>query len=152
MPKSKRLSAILKTTTCLIALGVAVAACSPRVHTRGNLPDPELVAELKPGDITRDEVAELLGSPSSTAVFGGEIWLYISERTETLAWFEPEVMERSILVVSFDHEGILKEVETVGLDAANNVVPIDRTTPTHGSKLTFLEQMVGNLQRFGKRQ
>jgi len=150
MPKSKRLSAMLKTTTCLIALCLAVAACSPRVHTRGNLPDPDVVAELKPGDITKDEVAELLGSPSSTAVFGGEIWLYISERAETFAWFKPEVKERNILVVSFDEDGILKEVERVGLDAANNVVPVDRTTPTHGSKLTFLEQVVGNLQRFGK--
>jgi outer membrane protein assembly factor BamE (lipoprotein component of BamABCDE complex) len=125
-----------------------LSACSPRIHTRGNLPDVERVEELKPGDITKEEVAEILGSPSTVASFGNEAWLYISERTETLAWFHPEVMERNVLVLEFDKEGVLVEKMQVGLDAANKVIPSDRRTPTHGNKLTAIEQLVGNFRRF----
>jgi len=126
----------------------ALSACSPRIHTRGNLPDPDMVAELTAGDITKEEVAELLGSPSTVASFGNEAWFYISERTEAVAWFEPEVMERNVLVLEFDKDGVLVEKIKVGLDAANKVIPVDRRTLTHGSKLTVIEQIVGNFRRF----
>ena len=126
----------------------ALSACSPRIHTRGNLPDPDMVAELKAGDITKDEVAELLGSPSTIGSFGNEAWFYISERTETIAWFEPEVKERNVLVLEFDKEGVLVEKFKVGLDSANKVIPVDRRTLTHGSRLTVIKQIVGNFRRF----
>jgi len=132
----------------VLILAFALSACAPRIFTRGNLPDPDRVAELKAGDITKDEVAELLGSPSTVASFGHEAWFYISERTESYAWFEPKVVERNVLVLEFDKEGVLAEKTTVGLDAANKVVPIDRHTLTHGSKLTVIEQIVGNFRRF----
>jgi len=136
----------------VLILTMGLGACSPRIHTRGNLPDVDRVAELKPGDITREEVMELIGSPSTTASFDNEAWLYISERTETLAWFKPEVKERNVLLLEFDKEGILSEKTQVGLDASNKVIPIDRRTPTHGSKLTLIEQMVGNFRRFSGKE
>ncbi len=132
----------------VLILATALAACSPRIHTRGNLPDPDRVAELKPGDITREEVVELIGSPSTTASFDNEAWLYISERTETTAWFEPEVKERNVLLLEFDKDGVLTDKLHVGLDASNKLIPVDRRTPTYGSKLTIIEQMVGNFRRF----
>ena len=46
----------------MLGLVLAVSACSPRAHTRGNLPDPKKVSQLKAGDISREEVIEFLGS------------------------------------------------------------------------------------------
>lgn len=133
---------------CLI---VAIGACSPRAATRGNLPDPDLVAQLKEGDITRDEVAEFLGSPSSVAPFGDEVWFYISEQTETLAWFEPEIKDRQVLALHFDKAGTLVKIQTAGLEEGNKLAPVERKTKTHGLKLTFLEQLVGNFRRFSNK-
>ena len=135
----------------VIGLIIAVGACSPRAQTRGNLPDPELVAQLEEGDITQDEVAEFLGSPSSVTAFGDEVWFYISEQTETLAWFEPEIKERQVLALHFNKEGTLVKIEKAGLDQANKLAPVERQTPTHGNKLTFLEQLVGNFRRFSNK-
>lgn len=135
----------------VICLVVAVGACSPRAQTRGNLPDPDMVAQLTEGDITREEVEEFLGSPSSVTTFGDEVWLYISEQTETLAWFEPEIKNRQVLALHFDKEGILTKIETAGLDEAKKLQPVERQTPTHGNKLTFLEQLVGNFRRFSNK-
>ena len=141
---SKRFLAVI----AMLGLVLAVSACSPRAHTRGNLPDPKKVSQLKAGDISREEVIEFLGSPSSRASFGDEVWFYISEQTETFAWFEPEIKKRQVLALHFDTDGTLNKIEVSGLDQANSVTPIDRKTPTHGNKMTVFEQLVGNFRRF----
>jgi len=141
---SKRLSFILAAGVVVLAL----SACESRLDTRGNLLDPELVVEITPGEQTRDEVAAILGSPSSITPFGSDTWYYISQRTETFAFFAPKVTERKILVVKFDKDGKVAKVNTVGLEAGQVINPIQRKTMTHGNKMTVIEQLVGNLGRF----
>jgi outer membrane protein assembly factor BamE (lipoprotein component of BamABCDE complex) len=144
MYNSKRFLAVI---TMLGIFGV-VSACSPRAQTSGNLPDPKKVSELKTGDISREEVIEFLGSPSSVTSFGDEVWFYISEKTETLGWFEPKVKNRLVLALYFSNDGTLSEIKTSGLDESKKIIPIDRKTLTHGSKMTVFEQLVGNFRRF----
>lgn len=127
-----------------------LAACAARVETHGNLPDPELLQEIKIGENTRDDVSLLLGTPSTKGVFGQETWLYISDRTETVAFFEPEVVERKVVVLQFDDSGVVSTMETVDLSAGQNIELVDRETPTRGNELTILEQVMGNLGRFNK--
>ncbi len=83
------------------AVSLGAGACSARLDTRGNLPDPKLLAEIRPGELAREDVMDLLGSPSSVTPFGSDTWYYISKRTETFAFFAPEVTERKIVVVKF---------------------------------------------------
>lgn len=133
----------------LVAMGAA--ACASRVNTRGNLLDPDRVVEIRPGEQSREEVAEILGSPSSITPFGSDTWYYISKRTETFAFFAPEVTERQIVVVKFAEDGKVADIGTLGLEAGRGIEPVDRKTPTHGNKMTVLEQLIGNLGRFRKR-
>ena len=130
------------------ALVLSVAACAERLDTRGNLLDPDRVMEIKPGEQTREEVAEILGSPSSITPFGSDTWYYISKRTATFAFFEPKVTERQVLVVKFSKDGKVASVDSKGLDQSRVINPVERKTPTHGNKMTILEQMIGNLGRF----
>lgn len=132
------------------ALATALGGCAPRVDTHGNLADPERLAQIAPGKQNRGQVAELLGSPSSTAVFDNEVWYYISQRTETFAFFEPKVAERQIVIVEFDKDGVVSAVKTSGLEDGNDIEPVERVTPTEGKRLTVLEQIIGNLGRFGR--
>ena len=141
---SKRLSFILAAGVVVLAL----SACESRLDTRGNLLDPELVVEITPGEQNRDEVAAILGSPSSITLFGSDTWYYISQRTETFAFLVPKVTERKILVIKFDKDGKVAKVDTVGLEAGQVIDPIQRKTMTHGNKMTVIEQLVGNLGRF----
>lgn len=133
------------------AVGLVLVACATRVDTRGNLPDPDQLAELRPGKDSRDDVTRKLGSPSSVNVFGQEIyWYYISQLTETAAFFAPEVKSRKVVILEFDQNGILSGVETKGLEDARDVVPVERETPTAGNELTIFDQLIGNLGRFEK--
>lgn len=134
----------------VLGASLAVGACVAQVDNRGNLPDPERVADIKPGQISKAEVEEILGSPSSIGLYGDEAWYYISKQTETLAFFAPEVTESQVLVVRFDSQGLVTGIETLGMDDRREVAPVDRTTPTSGNEITIFDQFLGNLGRFKK--
>ncbi len=122
----------------------------PRIETTGNLPDPERLAEISDGGFSREEVAEILGSPSSVAVLEGEVWYYVSRRTETLAFFEPEVSDQQVVIIRFDKKGMVAQVQKLGLEQARTIIPAERETPTAGNELTLFDQLIGNLGRFNK--
>ena len=133
----------------VVATCVSLGACDiHRVTTRGNLPDPAKVKELKPGKVGKDDILDALGSPSSINVFGNETWYYISEKTETVAFFEPKVLTRQVLIVEFDKAGKLTQIVSLGLNAGREITEVERVTPTFGQELTVLDQLLGNFRRF----
>lgn len=127
----------------------ALAACEPRIDTRGNPPNPDLLAELKPGKSTRDDVADILGAPSTMSNFTDETWYYISERTETTAFLKPELKFRNVLVIRFDKKGIIEGIESRTAEDGQPVEMVKRTTPTAGNDFTLWDQLIGNVGRFG---
>ncbi len=149
---STRMNILLRPTPLAFALALSLfaGACTPSVDLRGNLPMPENLAQIQPGKTTRDEVQVLLGTPSTTAAFGEESWQYISARTETTAFFKPEVKERKVVSISFDRSGVVKEVVERGLEDGIQVQAVQRETPTAGKELSILEQLVGNIGKFSK--
>ena len=142
-----------RSVASFLAIGglvVGLSACSPRVDPRGNMPDPERLAEIQPGEHTRMEVMEILGSPSTIGNFKGETWFYISKRTETVAFFEPEVTERHVVVLHFDNEGVVSKIQNLSKDDGHEVLPVERVTPSEGNQITLMEQLLGNFGRFNK--
>ena len=119
---------------------------------RGNLPDPERLSELVPGETTRDDILASLGSPSSVNTFGNETWYYISEKVEVVAFLNPKVLERKILIVEFNPKSQMTQVVTLGLKAGRKLIHVERITPTFGQKLTVLEQILGNFRRFNTKK
>ncbi len=133
-------------TACVTAL--ALTACSPQITTHGYVPDPDALSRIQPGVHNELEVAQFLGTPSSTALFGQPTWLYITERTESVAFFEPEVVDQRVVAIAFDDAGVVTEVDEYVLADGYLVDPISRTTPTYGKQLGLLEQLLGNIGRF----
>ena len=134
--------------TVLAAAILIIFNCSPRVDVRGNLPDPDLLANIEIGHITKRGVADLIGSPSSVSPFTSDTWYYVNERTETTAFFAPEIKERNVLVIRFDQAGVVRDVKTFGLEDARKIEIVGRVTPTAGKEFTILRQLFGNIGRF----
>jgi outer membrane protein assembly factor BamE (lipoprotein component of BamABCDE complex) len=139
----------------LLSAGVAgvVAAlllggCSPTIDTRGNLPDPDNVLKIQPGIDTKDQVAQLLGTPSAVGTFDDATWYYI--RTRTVAFLPPEVEDQEVLAVKFDKQGVVQDLKVYGVEDGQAIMPSERTTPTLGREMTVLQQLIGNLGRFNK--
>ncbi len=135
----------------LVAIALAaesLVACVPTVDQRGNLPDSDQLALIHPGTTTRQQVAKILGTPSSTGVFDDKNWYYISRKTEQVAFLDPDVLDQQVYVVKFDDKGVVQGVDHKDLKDGREIEPAPGATPAPGRELTFLEQVLGNLGRF----
>jgi outer membrane protein assembly factor BamE (lipoprotein component of BamABCDE complex) len=131
-----------------LSAAVALVGCSTTVEQRGNLPPPDEIAEIHPGKTTKDQVAKILGTPSSIGVFNDNSWYYISRRTTQFAFFDPDVVDQQVYVVDFNDHDIVKAVDHKTLKDGREINPVARATPAPGRELSFLEQIVGNLGKF----
>lgn len=146
VPGQTRVAAAL--AGVLVATGLA--GCAATVDQRGNLPDPERIAQIHPGDTTRDDVVKILGTPSSTGVFNDKSWYYISRKTKHVAFFDPDVLDQQVYVVNFDGRGVVQSVDHKDLKDGRDIDPAPGATPAPGRELTFLEQVLGNVGRFNR--
>ena len=131
------------------ALALTLSACSPTMNNHGNIPAQELVNSIRIGINNREQVSSMLGTPSTIATFDQEAWYYVGARTSRIAFFEPELLERKILVVRFDKKGVVRQVERLDKNHGREIQVVDRKTPTRGKELTIFEQLLGNVGRFG---
>lgn len=129
-------------------LALALGACAQSVQVRGNIPDSDVVSKINPGVHTRIDIASLLGSPSTVSTFQDSKWYYIGQKTTQFAFFEPEVIERKVLVISFDDAGYVADTRTYGLEDGKVIDPVERITPTEGREFSIIQQLLGNLGRF----
>lgn len=136
------------TLAALAVLAVSAGACSPIVRNTGNMVEEERVAAIEQGRTSQAEVARLLGSPSAVSTFENDVWYYIGQRTETTAFLPPEVVARKVLIVHFDRDGIVSQMEKRGMDDAREIQIADRETPTLGQDRSMLAEFFGNIGRF----
>jgi len=130
------------------ALVLLLAACAPAISTHGYRLDETALDQLEPGRTTRDDAFRLLGSPSSVATFDDKVWFYVTQRTEQMSFYQAEVVDQKVVTVTFDDQGVLREVAQQDLADAIEVSLVDRETPTSGNELGILEQFLGNIGRF----
>lgn len=132
--------------SCLAA--AALAACSIPVDQRGNLPEPQVLAQIKPGETDKATVTRLLGSPSSIAAFDKDTWYYISQKTKNVAFFKPELVDQEVVAIAFNQDGVVRDVSRRGMEDREIITPNPNATPAPGREFSFFEQLIGNFGRF----
>lgn len=129
----------------VVVMALVIAGCAPAVNLRGHVPNPEALELIKPGQQTRDQVLDMLGSPTAIGTFEDSRWYYITRKTEQLAFYDAELIEAQVVLVEFDTAGFVKQVAHLSNDEAREIDPVARTTPTKGRELGFFQQLLGNL-------
>jgi outer membrane protein assembly factor BamE (lipoprotein component of BamABCDE complex) len=118
------------------------------IDQRGYVPNAEDMERVKPGLQGKDEIREILGTPSSISAFNDDRWYYISKKTSTTAFFTPTVLDQKVVVVEFDDTGLVKDIRNYKLEDGQMIDPVTRKTPAPGRELGFMEQLIGNFGRF----
>lgn len=130
------------------AVLILLAACEPRVSNHGFAPQLADLQDIAAGSDTRGSVLRKLGRPSTFSSFESNSWYYEASRVETVAFYAPEVVERTVVSVKFDDAGLVTDVARFGVEDGQVIDLITRRTPTYGRELTILQQIFGNLGRF----
>ncbi len=128
-----------------LAAALGATSCAPTQTTHGFTPQIEELEEIAAGADTRGSVLRKLGRPSTLAPFDEDVWIYVASRQERFAFYRPELVERRVVVVRFDENGLVGSVDRYGLEDGEVVNLATPTTPTYGRELTILQQVFGNL-------
>ena len=130
----------------LIAL--SVSGCTAIYRDHGYLPAEGDLEQVVVGVDNRSTVQEVLGSPIGSGVLDDGAIFYLSTKVKHYAFYEPKVVEREMLVVSFDTDDQVENIEKFGLEDGRVITLSRRVTtgPVKGPK--FLKQILGNLGNF----
>jgi outer membrane protein assembly factor BamE (lipoprotein component of BamABCDE complex) len=132
----------------LAAVVLSTAACAPMTSYSGFQAIESDPKDVKVGTDTKSTVRGKLGSPSTTSTFDPNIWFYMNQVKERVAFRKPRVVARNVTAITFNKE--TEQVESVNnytLKDGKVIAYNGRETPTRGRELTILEQLLGNVGR-----
>ena len=141
-------------TACsLVTIGLALSACTggglPQLQTtglatttqHGYVVSHEALQQVPVGS-SKDQVLIALGSPSTTANYGNDVFYYISQtRTRAAAFLPDKVVDQHVVAIYFDGKDKVNKIADYGLQDGKVVDFVGRTTPTAGVDQTFVQQL-----------
>jgi len=141
----------MRTFTPLFAAAIALvlAGCAPTFRNHGYVPPEEDLQELVIGIDTRATVEDLVGPPTAGGVLEDGDYFYVRSRVRTFGPRKPQIVDRQVLAISFDEDGVLQNIERFGLEAGRVVTLSRRVTDSGVTDTTFLRQLLGNIGRIG---
>ena len=123
---------------------LAAAGCAPISTYSGYQAIESNPKDVKVGVDTMSTVRGKLGSPSATSTFDKDIWFYMNQVKERVAFRRPKVVARNITAIRFDKDSeVVESVKNYTLKDGKVIAYNDRETPTRGREMTILEQMLG---------
>ncbi|GIT87212.1 outer membrane protein assembly factor BamE [Roseobacter sp. OBYS 0001] len=147
IPQGYRFSKTARTFVLAVVL-FGLVACGPTYRNHGYVPPQEDLDQIVVGIDTRSSVEETLGTSGSTSVLEDDALYFVRSRMRTVAMLDPEVIERQVVAVSFDANGIVENVESFGLERGQIVSLTRRVTDSSVAGKSFLRQLVGNIGSF----
>ncbi|MGH6684059.1 MAG: outer membrane protein assembly factor BamE [Pseudolabrys sp.] len=133
-----------------LACGFALAGCGSFGETlqRGYVLQEGALEQIPVG-ATQEQVLIVMGTPSTVATVNGEVFYYISQKTEREAAFMPhEVVDQRVVAVYFDKDRRVRRLANYGLKDGKIFDFVSQTTPTGGQELSYVRNMFKNL-KFG---
>lgn len=132
----------------VIAALLALTACAAQFRYHGYVPSDEQLDAVVVGRDTRTTVETILGPPGATGILAETGWYYVRSTYRNFAYQEPEEIDREVVAVSYDGDGVVTNVERFGLEDGQVVALSRRVTESNTQGVGFLRQLFGNLGRF----
>ena len=129
----------------LLLIIFTLNSCVSQKLVHGNLPDAELVSILKIGIDSKKSTTEILGEPSFRGVLGDNSYYYVGTVNSKLAFLDPKLDSQFILELNFDKNDKLKKLYLYDENESIDVTMSSLETKHSGKKLTFLQQILGNI-------
>jgi outer membrane protein assembly factor BamE (lipoprotein component of BamABCDE complex) len=128
---------------------LATAACAPITSYSGyQTVDADPAKDVKVGADTKSTVRGKLGSPSATSTFDPNVWFYMNQVKERVAFERPKVVARHVTAISFDKDSeAVTAVNNYTLKDGRVIAYNEHETPTRGRQLSILEQILGTVGR-----
>ncbi len=132
----------------ILGAGLTLGACAPQYQNHGYIPPQEDLDKITVGQDTRETIAETVGVPASAGLLTGSGYYYVRSRRQSLGFLASREIEREVVAVSFNANGVVDNVERFGLERGNVITLERRVTSTSTSNRSLIRQLLGNIGRF----
>jgi outer membrane protein assembly factor BamE (lipoprotein component of BamABCDE complex) len=119
--------------------GVFAGGCTQVYHHGYMVPEGAL--EQLPLGSSQEQVLIVLGTPSTVATISGEVFYYISQRSEQTSFLPQKEVDRRVIAVYFDKSRRVQRLADYGLRDGKIFDFISRTTPSGGTEQNYLGLM-----------
>ena len=127
----------LRTTAAVVLLCAIASGCGEQFQKGYILPPGAL--EQIPIGASQDQVLIVMGTPSTVATLNGEVFYYISQRSERpIAFMTDRIVDQRVIAVYFDKNRQVRRLANYGMKDGMIFDFISRTTPTSGQELSYL--------------
>ncbi|MBS0122780.1 outer membrane protein assembly factor BamE [Thetidibacter halocola] len=132
----------------ILAVALGLAGCSAQYRVHGYVPPEEDLQQIVPGVDTRASVEDVVGVPSTAGVQDDSGFYYVESQVRSFAWQRPEVVDRTVLAITFDGAGVVENIVTYGLEDGQVVPLTRRVTKSGDGNIGFIRQLFGNIGGF----
>ena len=138
-PRSRSMSGTLRGTVAALALGLVLVGCTGEQFQRGYILPPGALEQVQIG-ASQDQVLVVLGTPSTVATLDGDVFYYISQRTERkVAFMHQQVIDQRVIAVYFDKDRKVRRLANYGMKDGKIFDFVSQTTETGGNQLNYLK-------------
>src|SRR5580692_4492022 len=103
---------------------------------------PTGALEQIPIGASQDQVLIVMGTPSTVATLNGEVFYYISQRSERPVLFmNQRVVDQRVIAIYFDKNRQVIRLANYGLQDGKIFDFISRTTATSGQEMSYLQPL-----------
>ena len=135
----------------LIIIILNITSCSTVVENRGYIFNPEIQEKISQG-MDKTEIISLLGTPSTVSESTGLKYYYISNKFFKYAFLNPQEIERTIQVISFDENENVKDIEEYTLKDGRIIVYNNDKTIPKGTEATIIQDLFDNTGRYTSKE
>jgi outer membrane protein assembly factor BamE (lipoprotein component of BamABCDE complex) len=122
------------------ALALTVSGCITQSYNRGYILQEGALEQIPLG-APQEQVLIVLGTPSTVATVRGEVFYYISQRTEQTSFLPEKVVDQRVVAVYFDKDRRVERLADYGMKDGKIFDFVSRTTPTSGAELSLLSSI-----------
>ena len=133
----RRRARALRCLAVLLVLGTPLGGCFTQTYQRGYVLADGALDQIPLG-ATQEQVLIVLGTPSTVATVSGEVFYYISQRSEQTAFMPQKVVDQRVIAVYFDKNRRVQRLANYGMQDGKIFDFVSRTTPTAGQELNYL--------------
>ena len=114
-----------------------LGGCITETYQRGYLV-PEGALEQIPLGASQEQVLIVLGTPSTVATISGEVFYYISQRTEQTSFLPQRETDRRVVAIYFDKTRHVQRIADYGIKDGKLFDYVSRTTPSGGEQQSVM--------------
>ena len=130
-------------TFIVILVASFVLSCTTNIKNYGYIPSKSDLEILVIGSDTRKSVIKKIGLPATAGLEGA--YYYVKSKFNSPGFKAAQLVERKVVVMSFDQRSKLKNIETFNVDNGNFVRLDYRVTETGLDNPNILQQILGSI-------